>query len=92
MVDAALSAMVVARTLVLGLGLAVTLTAAASYRRSGQPFARSAAAGFGAITAGAVLEAALYHLGGFDLVAVHTVGSLTIGLGFAALLYSLRRG
>ena len=83
--------MVLARLLVLATGSAVTVIAVLAYWRTRAPFVRSASVGFAAITLGAVVEGVLYHAGGLDLVTVHTVGSLIVGVGFAALLYSLLR-
>lgn len=91
MVDHAVTAMLLARAVALGLGGVVTVIAARAYWRTRRPFARLAAMGFGVVTVGGVVEGLLIHVVGVDLVGVHTVGSLTVALGFALLLYSLRR-
>lgn len=83
--------MVLTRGLVLGLGMTVTFVAVLAARRTRLATVRLAAVGFGLITAGVVVEGFLYHAGGVDLVTVHTLSSAAIGLGFAALLYSLWR-
>lgn len=87
-----------AGTLVLGavrlgvllLGLAVTWTSVAAYRRTGERFLRNAAIGFGAITVGVLIEGVLFQLAAVDLTTAHIVESVAIGLGLAVLNYSLR--
>lgn len=70
-----------------------------AYRRD--PGTRSfalAAGGFGAVTVGVLVEAIYeigvrgsYELGGRELLGLHTVEGLLVGLGLAVLFYSIQR-
>ena len=79
------------RLLVLGLGAAITYTSYRAYRRTGQPYLRSAAIGFGIITAGVFIEGALVVLFDVSIRTAHIVESAVIVLGFVVLLYSFRQ-
>lgn len=81
------------------LGLVLAGLSALAYRRdrSGRSFAY-AAVGFGAITVGVLFEAIYeigfrgsYELGGRELLALHTVEGVLVGLGLAVLFYSVRQ-
>lgn len=90
---------VASNLLVLALGSTLTALSLAALRRSpSNPAFRGAAFGFGAITAGTVVEGAYelgirdsYHLGGRELLALHSVEGILIAVGLAALFYSLRQ-
>lgn len=86
-----LAVLAVTRLAVLALGLAVTAISYRAYRRTGTPYLRTAAIGFGIISVGVFVEGVLFELMEFDLALVHIVESVAIGLGFLALLRSLRR-
>jgi hypothetical protein len=79
-------------TLTLGGGIAALSYRA--YRRRGERAFRTAAAGFGLVALGSVVEG-VYELGaGYDLsrrelLALHTVEGVVIAAGLAALFYSL---
>ena len=81
--------LVLTRLGVLALGLAVTVISYRAYRRTGTPYLRTAALGFGIISVGVFVEGVLFELVGLDLALVHVVESLAIGLGFVVLLRSL---
>lgn len=92
-------AFLLSNALVLLLGALLAGLSALAYRRdsSNSSFAW-AAAGFGVITIGAVVEAIYelgirgsYHLGGRELLALHTVEGVLIALGLATLFYSVWR-
>lgn len=83
--------LVATRLAVLALGLAVTAISYRAYRRTGTPYLRTAAVGFGIISVGVFVEGVLFELVGLDLALVHVVESLAIGLGFLVLLRSLRQ-
>ena len=86
-----LAVLVVARVAVLALALAVTAISYRAYRRTGTPYLRTAAVGFGVISVGVFVEGVLFELFELDLALVHIVESVAIGLGFVILLRSLRR-
>lgn len=81
------------------LGVVLSGLSLLAYRRD--PTNRSfvlAAAGFGAITLGSLVEAIYqlgirgsYWLGGRELLALQTVEGLLIGTGLAVLFYAIRR-
>lgn len=85
--------------LVLILGGVLTGLSVAALRRSPENRAfRGASVGFGAITLGTLIEGVYelgiresYHLGGRELLALHSVEGLLIAIGLAALFYSLRQ-
>lgn len=79
------------RLAVLLLGLAVTVISYRAYRRTGTPYLRTAAVGFGVISIGVFVEGILFELFELNLALVHIVESVAIGLGFVILLHSLRR-
>lgn len=92
-------AFILSNALVLLLGAVLAGLSGLAYRR--EPSNRSfawAATGFGVITVGALVEAIYelgirgsYHLGGRELLVLHTVEGVLIALGLAALFYSVRR-
>lgn len=91
-------AFLLSNLLVLVLGGVLTGLSFTAFRRSHTPAFRSATAGFGAITLGALVEAiyelgirGTYHLNGRELLALHSVEGVLIALGLAALFYSLRQ-
>lgn len=91
MVDVTTTVLVLVRVAVLGLGLLITFYSLRAYRRTRAPYMRDASVGFGVITLGVFIEGVLFEIGGLDLVVVHIVESVAIGLGFLILLFSLRR-
>jgi hypothetical protein len=86
----ALGLLVVARVAVLALALAVTAISYRAYRRTGAQYLRTASIGFAVITVGVFVEGVLFELFELDLVFVHIVESVAIGIGFLILLQSLR--
>ena len=83
---------------VLALGGLLTALSVAAYRRSGTPSLRAAAGGFGLIAIGTVFDAVYelgirgsYELGGRELLLLHTVQTLVVGLGLAVLFLAIRR-
>lgn len=84
---------------VLAFGGVLTSLSLVAYLRNPENRAFGAAtAGFGAITAGAMVEAVYelgirgsYELGGRELLALHTVEGILIALGLAMLFYSIRQ-
>lgn len=89
--DAIAIVLVVARLIVLALGVTITYYSASAYRRTGASYLRTASLGFAIITAGVLVEGLLFEFGGLDLEIVHVVESVAIGLGFLVLLFSLRQ-
>lgn len=85
------TALVAARLLVLGLGVATTFVAARAYRREGTRYLRDASVGFGLMTVGVFVEGVLYQVAGLGLTTVHVVESLAVAAGFAVLLSSFLR-
>ncbi|WP_423750608.1 DUF7521 family protein [Salinirarus marinus] len=91
-------AFIASNLLVLAAGTVLTVLSYRAYRRSRTLAFRTAAAGFGFITAGALAEAVYelgvrrsYHLGGRELLLLHTVEGILIGAGLMSLFYSLHR-
>lgn len=90
---------VASNLLVLVLGGVLTALSLAALRRSpGNPAFRGAVVGFGAITVGTIVEGVYelgirdsYHLGGRELLVLHSVEGILIAAGLAALFYSLRQ-
>jgi hypothetical protein len=86
-----------ANLFLLGVGSALTLLSAQTYRRHGNPTLRIGVIAFGTITLGGIADL-IYELGvrgsyeitGRELLALHTVESVLIGLGLASLFYALR--
>lgn len=83
---------------VLAIGTTLTGLSVAAYRRAGRAPLRVAALGFGLVTVGNAVEAVYelgirgsYELGGRELLLLHSVESAFVGLGLAAVFYSLRR-
>lgn len=76
---------------VLLLAVSVTWASVTAYRRTGEPFLRTAAIGFGVITVGVLVEGLLFQVVGVDLTTAHVVESVAIGAGLAILVYSLRQ-
>ncbi|MFB6172416.1 MAG: hypothetical protein ABEJ23_07765 [Haloarculaceae archaeon] len=81
---------------VLVFGGGMTALSVLAYRRSSTRSFRSAAVGFGLITAGALGDAAYqlvlrgsYELAGRELLALQTVQGILVALGLAVLFYSL---
>ncbi|MFB6129873.1 MAG: hypothetical protein ABEJ28_03520 [Salinigranum sp.] len=81
---------------VFGLGSALTYLSYAAYRRTGRGSLVYAIVGFAAITVGALVEAGYevlirrsHDLGANELVSLHVVESVVIGVGLALLFYSL---
>ncbi|MFB6123650.1 MAG: hypothetical protein ABEJ78_09355 [Haloferacaceae archaeon] len=91
-------AFIASNLFVLGSGAVLTILSYQAYRRSRTRAFRLAAAGFALITTGALVEAVYevgirrsYHLGGRELLLLHTVEGVLIGAGLMALFYSLKR-
>lgn len=90
---------VASNLLVLVIGGALTALSLAAVRRSpSNPGLRTAVLGFGALTLGSLVEAIYefgirgsYHLGGRELLALHSVEGLLVATGLAALFYSLQQ-
>lgn len=90
---------VASNLVVLLLGGILTVLSATALRRSpGNQAFRGAVVGFGAITLGTVVEAIYelgirksYHLGGRELLFLHTVEGVLVAIGLAALFYSLQQ-
>lgn len=76
------------RLVLFGLGLTTTVIAYRAYRRHGGTYLRDASIAFGFITVGVLIEGALYQFTALSLEQVHVVETITIGIGFAVLLYS----
>lgn len=90
-VDPAQVVLVIARVIVLSLGLLITYYSVQAYRRTGLPFMRTTAIGFAVITLGVFLEGLLFEFLGLDLAVVHIVESVAIAMGFLVLLFALRQ-
>lgn len=80
------------------LGSGLTVLSLAAYRRRGRPALGFAVAGFAVVTVGTLVEAVYeiairgsYELTGRELLALHTVESVLVGIGLAALFYSIVR-
>lgn len=84
-------ALVIARVVVLSLGLLITYYSVQAYRRTGLPFMRTTAIGFAVISLGVFFEGLLFELLGLDLAIVHIVESVAIAIGFLILLFALRQ-
>jgi hypothetical protein len=89
---------VLSNLFVFGLGGVLTGLSYRAFRRTDTRSFALAAAGFALITAGSLVEAVYelgirgsYELGGRELLALHSVEGLLIGLGLAGLFVSLRR-
>lgn len=90
-VDLAQIVLVIARIIVLSLGLLITYYSLQAYRRTGLPFMRTTAIGFSVITVGVFLEGLLFEFLGLDLAIVHIVESVAVAIGFLILLVALRQ-
>lgn len=90
-IDLAQFVLVIARIVVLSLGLLITYYSVQAYRRTGLPFMRTTAIGFAVITLGVFLEGLLFEFLGLDLAIVHIVESAAIAIGFLILLVALRQ-
>lgn len=91
-------AFVASNLFVFGSGAILTVLSFRAYRRSNTTAFRTASAGFALITVGALVEAVYevgirgsYHLGGRELLMLHTVEGVLIGAGLMGLFYSLKR-
>lgn len=91
-------AFVASNVFVLLVGGSMATLSYRAYRRTRTASFRIAAAGFALITVGALVEAVYelgirgtYVLGGRELLTLHTVEGILIGLGLAGLFYSLHR-
>lgn len=73
------------------LGVGITWFSYKAYRRTGEPFLRSATIGFAVIAIGVFIEGVLFNFSTLDLTTVHIIESLAIGLGLFILHLSLRR-
>lgn len=91
MAGAATTVLIIVRLLVLVLGVLITYYSLKAYRRTKTRYMRDASIGFGIITFGVFIEGLLFEFLGLDLVSVHIIESVAIGLGFIVLLISLRR-
>lgn len=90
-IDLAQVVLVIARIIVLSLGLLITYYSVQAYRRTGLPFMRTTAIGFAVITFGVFLEGLLFEFLGLGLAIVHIVESVAIAIGFLILLFALRQ-
>ncbi len=90
MTDLSLTLMAISRVAVFTLGFAITVLGFRAYRRKRTRYLRNATLGFGVVTVGVFLEGVLYHVAGFDLVAVHIAESIVVSVGFLVILSSLR--
>lgn len=87
---------VAANLFVFLVGASLTALSAAAYRRAGRPALSYAALGFGLVTVGGVGES-VYELGirgtyaltARELLLLHSVQSVLIGIGLATLFYSV---
>ncbi|KAB1185134.1 MULTISPECIES: hypothetical protein [Haloferax] len=91
MVDMITAVLVGVRLVVLLLGVLITFYSYQAYQKTRAPYLRNASIGFGIITVGVFIEGVLFEFAGFDIIIVHLIESIGIGLGFAVLLISLRR-
>ncbi|MFC5366175.1 DUF7521 family protein [Salinirubrum litoreum] len=88
-------AFLLSNLLTLALGGTITGLSYRAYRRAGESAFGTAAAGFGLITLGSVVEGIYelgirgYELSGRELLALHTVEGVVIALGLATLFYSV---
>lgn len=90
-------AFLLSNLVVLLFGGGMTVLSALAYRRSGTPSFRGAAAGFGLITAGSLVELVYqvvlrrgYELPGRELLVLQTFEGVLIAAGLAALFFSLK--
>lgn len=77
------------KTVTLAIGLAVTFLAARAYRRVGDPGLGWLAAGFGVVTAGALLAGVADQVLMFEGDAAIVIESALTTVGFAIVAYSL---
>ncbi|WP_042665962.1 hypothetical protein [Haloferax sp. ATB1] len=91
MVDTITAVLVGVRLIVLSLGVLITFYSYQAYKNTRTYYLRNSTIGFGIITVGVFIEGVLFEFGGFDIVVVHLIESIGIGLGFLVLLISLRR-
>lgn len=91
MVDTITAVLVGVRLIVLSLGVMITFYSYQAYKNARTYYLRNSTIGFGIITVGVFIEGVLFEFGGFDIVIVHLIESIGIGLGFVVLLISLRR-
>lgn len=91
MTDVGFVVLTVLRVLVLALGAAITYTSFEAYRRTGQPYLRTASIGFAIITVGVFIEGVLVVGLEMSLTQAHIAESVIIALGFMVLLYSFRQ-
>ncbi|MFC7130528.1 DUF7521 family protein [Haloferax chudinovii] len=91
MVDTITAVLVGVRLVVLSLGVLITFYSYQAYQKTSAHYLRNASIGFGIITAGVFIEGMLFGFGGFDIVVVHLIESISIGFGFVVLLASLRQ-
>jgi hypothetical protein len=87
---------VAANVFVLLVGTSLTALSTAAYRRTGRATLGYAALGFGLVTVGGVGESVYelgirgtYEIGGRELLLLHSVQSILIGVGLATLFYSV---
>ncbi|MFB6156491.1 MAG: hypothetical protein ABEJ34_01440 [Haloferacaceae archaeon] len=83
------TAIVVAKTLTLALGGAITYFAYKAYSRTGAPALRALAIGFGVVTAGAIIAGLIDQLMPVDFLVGVLVESVLTLAGFAVITYSL---
>lgn len=81
-------ALLVARLVLLALGVGTTFIALRAYRETGTRHLRDATIGLGAITIGVFIEGVLYEVVGLNLAFVHLIETAAIAVGFIALLRS----
>jgi len=80
-------ALIAVRVLLLGVGLATTISFRA-YRQQQTRYLRDATLGFGFITLGVLIEGFLYQFTGLTLTQVHVAESVCLVFGLGILLRS----
>ncbi|WP_101297508.1 DUF7521 family protein [Halegenticoccus soli] len=81
--------LVVAKLLVVGLGLAIALQGYRGYRRYDDRPMLFVAGGFALVSVGSILEGVLYDVLGWSIFVAGMSQSLLVALGMALVLYSL---
>lgn len=82
-------AIIISKTITLGLGCGIAYIAYKAYRRTRSPSLRALAVGFGIVTIGALFAGIAHQLLGVGLQAGILINSVLTALGFTIIMYSL---
>lgn len=81
--------LVIAKLVVVMLGLSIAFQSYRGYRRNDRPELLYVACGFALVSIGAILEGVLYDILNWPLFTAGMVQSIVVALGLVTILYSL---